>query len=498
MATSNDSSQDFRTVCVREKHESFMRQVVDILINDAVFDGTSRDNRVVEWIDPDSLIALLGVDLPQHPQSNQQLIDTIRRIVKYSVKTGHPHFINQLFSGLDPYGLAAQWITDALNPSVYTYEVAPVFTVLEDQVLREMRRCVGYPNGDGDGLFVPGGSMANTYAMHCARHRTLPNFKEEGSYRSPRLVVFTSKDAHYSVKKAAFLLGVGSSNVYLIDVDDSGRMDPTHLRQEIQRALKEDAKPVMISATAGTTVLGAIDPLDDIADICQEFGIWMHVDAAWGGGILMSHKYRTLLKGIERSDSVAWNPHKLLAVPQQCSTFLIRDEKILLEANSASAVYLFQQDKFYDPKWDVGDKYLQCGRRADVLKFWLMWQAKGTTGLEKHVDTLFSDAEYFTQLIRQREGFQLVLDQPEFVNICFWYIPPSLRGHQNDQDYKEKLNKVAPKVKERMVKSGSMMITYTSLGDLANFFRLVLQSSSVTHQDMDFFADEIERLGCDL
>ena len=138
-----------------------------------------------------------------------------------------------------------------MNPSVYTYEVAPVFTVLEDQVLREMRRCVGYPNGDGDGLFVPGGSMANTYAMHCARHRTLPNFKEEGSYRSPRLVVFTSKDAHYSVKKAAFLLGVGSSNVYLIDVDDSGRMDPTHLRQEIQRALKEDAKPVMISATAG-------------------------------------------------------------------------------------------------------------------------------------------------------------------------------------------------------------------------------------------------------
>ena len=99
MATSNDSSQDFRTVCVREKHESFMRQVVDILINDAVFDGTSRDNRVVEWIDPDSLIALLGVDLPQHPQSDQQLIDTIRRIVKYSVKTGHPHFINQLFSG---------------------------------------------------------------------------------------------------------------------------------------------------------------------------------------------------------------------------------------------------------------------------------------------------------------------------------------------------------------------------------------------------------------
>ena len=190
-----------------------------------------------------------------------------------------------LDSRLDPYGLAAQWITDALNPSVYTYEVAPVFTVLEDQVLREMRRYVGYPNGDGDGLFVPGGSMANTYAMHCARHRALPNFKvisvierleqnssnsssnkrtdltesysilsnpqEEGSFGSPRLVVFTSKDAHYSVKKAAFLLGIGSSNIYLINVDECGRMDPAHLRQEIERAIKENAKPIMVSATAG-------------------------------------------------------------------------------------------------------------------------------------------------------------------------------------------------------------------------------------------------------
>ena len=95
----SDSTEDFRTVCVRDKHESFIREVVDILIKDAVFDGTARDNRVVEWIDPESLIALLGVNLPEHPQSNQQMINTIRHIVKYSVKTGHPRFINQLFSG---------------------------------------------------------------------------------------------------------------------------------------------------------------------------------------------------------------------------------------------------------------------------------------------------------------------------------------------------------------------------------------------------------------
>lgn len=123
-----------------------------------------------------------------------------------------------------------------------------------------------------------------------------------GTFGSQRLVVLTSRDAHYSVQKAAFLLGIGSANLYLVNVDEAGRMDLNHLRSEIERALRENARPFMVSATSGTTVLGAMDPLEGIADICQEYGLWMHVDAAWGGGALMSSKHRHLLKGIERSE----------------------------------------------------------------------------------------------------------------------------------------------------------------------------------------------------
>lgn len=201
------------------------------------------------------------------------------------------------------------------------------------------------------------------------------------------------------------------------------------------------------------------------------------------------------MKYIFRADSVTWNPHKLLAAPQQCSTFLIRHKDVLKAGHSSNAKYLFQKDKFYDTSYDTGDKHIQCGRRADVLKFWFMWKAKGSYGFEKHIDTLFDNAQYFLELIRKREGFRLVLDKPECTNVMFWYEPICLRGCENDPDYKERLHKVAPKIKERMIKEGSMMVTYQPQGDFVNFFRIVFQNSALDHKDMVYFANEFDRLG---
>lgn len=122
----------------------------------------------------------------------------------------------------------------------------------------------------------------------------------KGLHGLPRMVLFTSEDAHYSIQKLASFMGLGSDNVYLIKTDKRGKIIPEHLESEIKRSLNEGARPFLVSATAGTTVLGAFDPLEEIADLCEKYNLWLHVDAAWGGGALMSQKYRTLLKGIER------------------------------------------------------------------------------------------------------------------------------------------------------------------------------------------------------
>lgn len=190
-------------------------------------------------------------------------------------------------------------------------------------------------------------------------------------------------------------------NVIGIKVDARGKMIVKDLIDQIELSREKGQDPFMVAATAGTTVLGAFDPIEDIADVCKKYELYLHVDAAWGGGALMSPKYRHLLKGIERADSVTWNPHKLLCAPQQCSTFLIKDSDITKDTHATKASYLFQQDKFYDAtNFDTGDKHVQCGRRADVLKFWFMWKAKGSEGFAKHIEHIFGVAEYCVQVYR--------------------------------------------------------------------------------------------------
>ncbi|XP_056643032.1 cysteine sulfinic acid decarboxylase [Diorhabda sublineata] len=492
----HEKTATFQSYSSKKDHENFFRDSLELILNYGVFNGTDRKNKVLNFEEPNRLREIFDFNLKSSPSTHPELLKLLKDVIHYSVKTGHPYFVNQLFSSLDPYGLVGQWLTDALNSSVYTYEVSPVFTLMEETVLKEMRKIVGYDDGEGDGLFCPGGSMGNGYAINCARYKCMPSIKTKGITQMSRLVLFASEQCHYSVSKLASFLGIGSDNVYAVNTDEKGKLDVIHLREEIERALSENAIPFMVSATAGTTVLGAFDPLDKIADLCEEYNLWFHVDAAWGGGALMSNKYRYLLTGIERSDSVLWNPHKLLAAPQQCSTLLIRHKGILAEVNGTQAAYLFQKDKFYDTSYDTGDKHIQCGRRVDVLKFWFMWKAKGTSGFEKHIDKVFENSKYFLECIRNREGFELVLDDPECTNVCFWYIPPSLRNvNKSDPLYKEKLHKVAPKIKEKMMKEGSMMITYQAQKEHPNFFRIVFQNSGLEKTDMTYFIEQIEKLG---
>uniref|UniRef100_A0A8P0TER0 Cysteine sulfinic acid decarboxylase n=2 Tax=Canis lupus familiaris TaxID=9615 RepID=A0A8P0TER0_CANLF len=307
-----------------------------------------------------------------------------------------------------------------------------------------------------------------------------------------------SEKCHYSIKKGAAFLGLGTDSVRIVKTDERGKMIPEDLERQIGLAEAEGAVPFLVSATSGTTVLGAFDPLEAIADVCQRHGLWLHVDAAWGGSVLLSQTHRHLLDGIQRADSVAWNPHKLLTAGLQCSALLLRDTSNLLRrCHGSQASYLFQQDKFYDVALDTGDKVVQCGRRVDCLKLWLMWKAQGGQGLERRVDQAFALAWYLVEELKKREGFELVME-PEFVNVCFWFVPPSLRGRQKCPDYSERLAKVAPVLKERMVKAGSMMIGYQPHGTRGNFFRMVVANPALTRADMDFLLNELERLGQDL
>ncbi|CAG2171825.1 unnamed protein product [Oppiella nova] len=349
-------------------------------------------------------------------------------------------------------------------------------------------------------MFAPGGSSANMYAMVLSRQHAFPQSKHKGIRDLGELVMFASEDSHYSFVKSAIWLGMGTASVIKVKADDRGRMIVAELRDSILKARKEGKVPYMVGATAGTTVLGAFDPLPEIADVCHEFGLWLHVDGALGGGWLLSTQHRNLLVGVERADSVTWDLHKLTCAPQQCTVILTRHPSILCETNSLRAEYIFQSDKYYDASYDSGDKSIQCGRKSDTLKLWLQLKAYGRSGMEAAVNNVYDMAQYITEKLRERPGFKLVMDEFESNLISFWYIPPKMRSNGHSLA-PEVLSKVAPMIKKRMMDCGSLMIGYQPLStkQLPNFFRLSITCFPESNtRDMDFILDEIETLGKDI
>lgn len=469
------------------------------LLKEEHFLGSDGKQPVVRFQHPSTLrFETLNLQLGELPENNH-LLKAIKAIIHYSVNTQHPLFLNQLYGGLDPYGLAGAWITEALNTNQYTFEVAPAFTITEMTVLEKTLSLFHFSGGDG--IFTSGGSMANMLAMVLARYKMKPETKTKGLFNMLRLVAFISEDSHYSIMKAANWLGIGTENVISVKTDDKGRMIPSCLKLCIENAIKENKQPFFVNMTAGTTVLGAFDPFNEIVDVCQGFSIWLHVDACWGGSLIFSKKYCSVLQGVERAHSISWNPHKMLGAPLQCSVFILKEKGLLHKCNSASATYLFQQDKFYDTNYDTGDKSVQCGRKPDAFKLWVMWRARGDDGFAVLVDNAMDMARYFQEKVIGRPGFRLVMPEFQCTNICFWYIPESLRDQEETDEWWQQVDTVAPRLKECMILSGTLMIGYQPLKHrrLHNFFRLVTTCHPVlTKDDMDRVIEEIETKGAGL
>lgn len=220
--------------------------------------------------------------------------------------------------------------------------------------------------------------------------------------------------------------------------------------------------------------------------------------ACLGGSAVLSKQHRHLIAGIERSDSLAWNPHKTMGVPLQCSMFLIRHRGMLHECNSSAAQYLFQQDKFYDVSYDTGDKSVQCGRKVDVFKFWLQLKVRGLSGMERLFDNSLTMTQYFVDQLNGRTGFRCIIDSFDYTNVCFWYVPSSMRNESETEEWWQHLSTIAPQIKEKMIKSGTLMVGYSPLPNqgIGNFFRMALTAyPPAEKKHLDFVIDEIERLG---
>lgn len=456
------------------------------------------DHPVVEFADASELGRAIPFAAGEAAQSVEELLKTVEAVVRYSVRTDHPRFFNQNFAGADPVAVLGDWLGAALNTTSATFEAAPVFTLLERALTSRMAELAGWgsrPLNDPltAGVFCPGGSSANAFAMQAARRRADPDVLHRGAAGGPRLVAFTSDHAHYSIDKAVRLLGIGADNLVRVACDN-GAMRPDALRLAMKRTLAEGAVPFFVNATAGTTVLGAFDPLDAIADVVADHpGAWLHVDGAVGGACLFSPRERGRLAGVERADSLTWNLHKLSGVTQQCSALLMRDPEQLRATFSTRSEYLFQPDK-NNVHLDAGDLTFQCARRNDALKGWLTWKARGETHFAARVDGAVDLAQKLDAWIEARPDFVLAAPRA-FSHVCFWWVPPELRPLRRSAKADQILGAVAPRIKDAMQRGGEALVGYQPIDGGPNAWRLLLNNPMVTWEDVEAVMELIARLG---
>ncbi|PKV64773.1 sulfinoalanine decarboxylase [Polaribacter sp. Hel1_33_96] len=387
---------------------ALFNELVEVLITE------EEKNPVAERIDSNKLYESVDLSLNDAAMIDDEFKNLLRDVIVSTPKTATNLFFNQLFGGRQSKAVLGDLLAVILNNSMYTYKVAGPQVGIEQEIIRQSCDLIGY-GSKSNGTFPTGGSMSNYMALVMGRDTKDPSCRLNGMTKP--MVIYTSKESHYSNSKNASFAGIGRNNIRYIEADSKGRLIPEKLEEQILEDLQNDKIPTYVNATAGTTVLGAFDPIDKIADITEKYKIWLHVDGAYCGSVIFSDNYNHLVKGVERSNSFSYNAHKMLGTPLTCSIILVNDKKYLHDSFSNDADYLYQTD---GDDFNLGKTSFQCGRRNDALKFWTLWKSIGTKGLKKIVEQQFDLANVALDYIRSNPNYTLY-SFDDSISICFNY-----------------------------------------------------------------------------
>jgi glutamate/tyrosine decarboxylase-like PLP-dependent enzyme len=350
-------------------------------------------------------------------------------ILDRSLNPAHPGYVGHMDSLASAVGIFSDAVVSACNNNMLSYEMSLVFTRMEGAVLGWAMRQFGWPDG-GRGFLVSGGTLANIQAVWTARNAILGrSIAEEGLAGSGgRPVIIASEHAHYSFIKAANLLGLGRDA--LLTVPAEVRVAPRDVEEMILRAKLEGMRPFCLVGVAGTTVTGAIEPLEEMAEVARRHGLWFHVDGAYGGSLVLSDRLRGALRGIERADSITWNPQKWLYVPKTCASILFREGGVLDATVRERFVYGREDSNGRRP--NLGEYTIQGTRRVDILKLWLTLEHFGVAYLAGLMEEQVERARWLADRIEENPDLALVT-QPDMNIVCFRVQPRGIDASEVDR-----------------------------------------------------------------
>jgi aromatic-L-amino-acid/L-tryptophan decarboxylase len=420
--------------------------------------------------------------LPIDPQGYESTYqDFLRYVQPYLKGNTHPRFWGWVEGTGTPFGMLAELLAAGLNPNVNFGEQSPVYVEL--QVLDWFKEMFGYP-AEAGGLLVSGGSVANLIGLAVARNTKASfNVALEGLHAAQRrLVLYGSDEMHNSLQKAVELLGLGRSSLRRIPVNAGFQIDVELLKAAIAEDRARGDQPFCVIGNAGTVNSGAIDALEQLADICQKEGLWLHVDGAFGALAALAPKLRPLLRGIERADSLAFDLHKWLHVPYEAGCILIRDAERQHEVFSPSGAYLSHVPRGLaaGPIW-FGEYGIQLSRNFKALKVWMLLKEHGIKKYGRLVQQNVDQAHHLATLIETSP--QLELLTPVVLNVvCFRYIKEHLDSFQLDELNREILF--------RLHESGIAAPSYTILhGKYA--LRVAITNHRSRREDFEVLINEV-------
>jgi aromatic-L-amino-acid/L-tryptophan decarboxylase len=387
-------------------------------------------------LDPEGIRAGLDLEVPQEPLSRDALVARLRELAfDWSMYPGHPGFLAYVSGAGTVPGAPAALLAAGLNQNVGGFRLSPGATEIESALTTWLAERFGLPEGSG-GELLGGGAMANFVALKAARDRAAGSgVRERGIRDGVPLAFYASTEAHVVQERAADMLGMGSDAVRMIEVDERWRMRPDALALAILHDLDNGVRPAAVIATAGTTATGAIDPLEEIADVCSQNSVWLHVDAAYGGPAVLADDLRPQLAGIERADSIAVDPHKWLYAPLPAGCLLVRDLDGLAGSFASEASYTWMDEHIRQ-----GMEYRHLGpyfsRGFMALSVWVSLLAHGSAAYGRRISHDAALARYLGELVEEAPDFELCAPVGLSVT-CFRYAPEALRG---DDDALNRIN----------------------------------------------------------
>jgi aromatic-L-amino-acid decarboxylase len=433
---------------------------------------------------------------PQKPEPFENVLADFRSVILPGITHwNHPRFF-AYFSITGSYpGIIGEMLSSALNVNAMLWKTSPSATELEEVVLDWLRQMLGLPE-QFEGVINDSASVGSLCAMAAARESAGLQIREKGlAGRAglPRLRVYTSEEAHSSIEKAAIVLGIGQDGVRKIPTDESFRMNVHALEEAVKDDLGAGVKPVCVVATIGTTSTTSVDPVREVAELCRKYGIWLHVDAAYGGAAAVIPEMRVLFAGWENADSIIVNPHKWLFTQLDCSALFCRRPEVLKQAFSLTPEYLRTAEA--SEVKNLMDYGVSLGRRFRALKLWMVIRSLGCEGIANAIKEHVSYARNLAEKIEDNPDFELLAPVP-FSTLVFRFSPNRLSKENRGQSESE-INRLNEKLLGAVNQTGHVFLSHTKLRGKFGI-RLAIGNLKTTWEDVSYAWEVIEKKAAEL